>query len=263
MSDITIVTAFFDIGRSDWSVEKGYPHYLKRTTETYLDRFAILAKLDNPMVIYTSPDLEYKIKQLRGDRKTTIFTIEFDNFYVDLRKKIGDIQKSPLFRNQIDPKQLINPEYWNPDYVLINTLKSTFVRMAFQEEVINTELAAWMDFGYCRNVETLNGLTEWKYNFDSNKIHVFSLREMTNINVMNNLIFNKVYITGPCIVSGKEKWIELEDLIFKNLHILMDQGFVDDDQGLLTMSYLTDPDLFDIHMIKDSEWFIAFKEYSK
>ena len=52
MNDITIVTAFFDIGRGEWTPEKGLPHYLHRTNETYLDRFSIMAELDNPMVIY-------------------------------------------------------------------------------------------------------------------------------------------------------------------------------------------------------------------
>ena len=57
MNDISIVTAFFDIGRGDWTPDKGLPHYLQRTTKTYLERFGYLAKLKNKMVIYTSEDL--------------------------------------------------------------------------------------------------------------------------------------------------------------------------------------------------------------
>jgi hypothetical protein len=32
MNEITIVTAFFDIGRGNWTPDKGLPHYLQRTT---------------------------------------------------------------------------------------------------------------------------------------------------------------------------------------------------------------------------------------
>ena len=39
MNDITIVTAFFDIGRGEWTPDKGLPHYLHRTNQTYLQRF--------------------------------------------------------------------------------------------------------------------------------------------------------------------------------------------------------------------------------
>ena len=44
MNDITIVTSFFDIGRGNWTLDRGLPHYLQRTNETYLERFAHLAK---------------------------------------------------------------------------------------------------------------------------------------------------------------------------------------------------------------------------
>ena len=67
MNEITIVTAFFDIGRSDWTPERGLPHYLHRTTDTYLQRFGYMAELDNPMVIYTSKEFVDEIKQKQGN----------------------------------------------------------------------------------------------------------------------------------------------------------------------------------------------------
>ena len=46
MNNISIVTAFFDIGRGNWTPEKGLPDYLYRTTDTYFERFGYLAQLD-------------------------------------------------------------------------------------------------------------------------------------------------------------------------------------------------------------------------
>lgn len=47
---ITIVTAFFDIGRGDWSVENGHPNYLQRSNEKYFKYFSNLAQLENEMI---------------------------------------------------------------------------------------------------------------------------------------------------------------------------------------------------------------------
>ncbi len=56
MNDITIVTAFFDIGRGNWTPDKGLPHYLHRPNEVYLERFGHLSKLDNRVIVFTSED---------------------------------------------------------------------------------------------------------------------------------------------------------------------------------------------------------------
>ena len=95
MNDITIVTAFFDIGRGDWTPDKGLPHYLQRTTQTYLERFGHLAKLENDMVVYTSKDMVKEIEFLRQDRPTQILTVDFKKNFTELRQKITDVQKSP------------------------------------------------------------------------------------------------------------------------------------------------------------------------
>ncbi|EER47878.1 hypothetical protein AM305_05579 [Actinobacillus minor NM305] len=44
--EITIVTAFFDIGRGNISTEAGYPSYLIRSNNTYFSYFVHLAKLE-------------------------------------------------------------------------------------------------------------------------------------------------------------------------------------------------------------------------
>ena len=88
---ITIVTAFFDIGRGDWTPDKGLPHYLERKTETYFERFSNLATLENPMVIYTSPDLVPKVQQIRGNKPTKII----DRKSTRLNSSHTDISRMP------------------------------------------------------------------------------------------------------------------------------------------------------------------------
>ena len=51
MKTISIVTAFFDIGRGE--IGEGYPDYLRRTNDTYFEHFSRLAVLENEMVVFT------------------------------------------------------------------------------------------------------------------------------------------------------------------------------------------------------------------
>ncbi len=262
MNEITIVTAFFDIGRGNWTPNKGLPHYLQRTTDTYLERFGHMAKLENPMVIYTSKDMVEKIRALRQNRPTEILTVDFPNSFVELRKEIERVQKDSSYQSKINPMQVKNPEYWNADYVLVNLLKSSFVNRAL--DVIKTDLIAWIDFGYCREKSTLNNVKKWQYPFDKDKIHFFNLKDWKEGTFIQDVIFNNdVHITGPCIVAGRTMWPVLEKLVHHNVNELLSNSLIDDDQTLLLMAYLQAPQYFELHKVSEQDWFIAFKDYNE
>lgn len=85
---ITIVTAFFDIGRGNIPKNQGYPGYLTRTTKTYFKYFSNLAKLNNEMVIFTSPDLKERILKLRKGKPTKIITIHLQDKFKHILAEI-------------------------------------------------------------------------------------------------------------------------------------------------------------------------------
>jgi protein YibB len=262
MNDITIVTAFFDIGRGDWTPDKGLPHYLQRTTKTYLERFGHMAKLENKMVVYTSKDMANEVRFLRQDRPTEILTLDFPNSFKKLREEITKVQTSSEYQSKISPAQVKNPEYWNADYVLVNALKSSFVTRAMP--MIEDELVAWLDFGYCRTKETLNGVTNWQYPFDKNKIHLFNIKEWQEGTFIQDVIANNdVHMTGPCIVAGRDMWPQMEALVHHSIDELFKNNLIDDDQTLLLMAYLSKPELFKLHPVSNQDWFIAFKDYNE
>jgi protein YibB len=264
MNDITIVTAFFDIGRGDWTPDKGLPHYLHRTTKTYLDRFSHMAKLENPMVVYTSKEFINDIKFIRQDRPTEILTLDFSNSFEKLREEITKVQKDLQYQAKINPMQVKNPEYWNADYVLVNLLKSSFVTKATQTNLIKTDLVAWLDFGYCREESTRNDVKTWQYPFAKDKIHFFNLKDWKEGTYIEDVIFNNdVHVTGPCIVAGKDMWNILEQLVHHNVGELLKNNLIDDDQTLLLMSYLQKPELFELHKVSSDDWFVAFKDYNE
>jgi len=267
MNDISIVTAFFDIGRGDWTMDKGYPHYLQRTTDTYLERFEYLASLDNQIIVYTHPDFIEKIKTIRKEKldKTKIYGIDINDIFSEKLKQISNIQKNQNFVNLINPSQVKNPEYWNEHYVLINFLKTWFVNDAINRNIVQNDIIAWIDFGYCRDKNTIGNLNKWCYNFNDDKIHVFDYREFdsNNMKILDVISNNIVHILGAKIVANKKMWPVMAELMDKSYDMLIGNGLIDDDQTLMLMSTLMAPQVFEKHRISEDNPFIIFKNFSE
>lgn len=254
MSKISIVTAFFDIGRGNWttSVEKNggpLPHYLERSVDKYIDHFSRMCELENEVIVYTSPDLAPRLQAVSPKVKV----VEYDYFEIheELRMKIEAIQTEPKFIKRINPYQVRNPEYWSKDYVGVTSLKASFVDDAFARGLITNEWAAWVDFGYCRDDEHIPTSKKWDYDFTPGLMHYFNYREPNvnrpSENVQLAVLNNIVYIIGGVFVGQKEQWSVLKKDMRESLDILMQNGLVDDDQGLLLMSYFANPDMYELH----------------
>lgn len=254
MSKISIVTAFYDIGRGDWSteVEKNggpLPHYLQRSVDKYIDHFTRMCEIDTEIIVYTSSDIAPLLSAISPNVKV----VEYDyfNIHKDLRDRIESIQANPDFIKKINPYQVRNPEYWSKDYVGVTSLKAFYVHDAFERGLITNDWAAWVDFGYCRDDEHVPTSKKWEYDFTPGLMHYFNYREPNvktptsdvTIAVLNNI----VYIIGGVFVGQKEQWSVLKDDMKRSLETLMNQGLVDDDQGLLLMSYFYNPDMYELH----------------
>lgn len=267
MSNITIVTAFYDIGRGEWTPDKGLPHYLHRTTETYIERFSSMAQLDNQIIVFSTPDIIEKLKPL--NTKNNIVFVHFDIFkqYEHLRQVIQNVQKSDSFQTMINPSQRLNPEYWNADYVLVNFLKATFVSLAIKYNIVKNDLVAWLDFGYCRTPDKIPPSKSWSYDFDVNKMHLFNYMDYDGLDIKTIIANNIVYTLGAKIVGGKEVWPQFEDLMADNLKQLLNNSMVDDDQTIMLMSTIVKPELFELHRIPDHQKgldaFVVFQDFNK
>ena len=141
---ISIVTAFFDIGRGEIGEE--YPDYLRRTNDKYFEHFSRLAVLENEMVVFTSEEHRNRIMKLREGKPTKVIITELKKKFRRQIKAIEKVQKSEEFRNRVNKDMLINIEYWSPEYVLINNLKTYFVNYAIRKKLVSGEQVAWVDF---------------------------------------------------------------------------------------------------------------------
>jgi protein YibB len=269
MSDITIVTAFYDIGRSEWTPENGHPHYLHRPTETYIERFSHLAQLENEMIVFTSTDLLSKLQPLRAGKedKTKFVVLDIFTQYAHIKKAIEEIQALEEYQNMISPSQRANPEYWNADYVLVNLLKTMFVTSAIRHNLVSNELVAWLDFGYCRTADKIPASKKWSYDFDPTKIHLFDYMDYDDKPITEVIANNIVYILGAKIVGGRNVWpdfLHAMNIAFRNLVF---NSLIDDDQTLLLMAAMNNPDLVQLHRIPDHQLgldpFVIFDKFNE
>lgn len=264
---ITIVTAFYDIGRGDWTPDKGLPHYLQRTTDTYIERFSHMAQMENEMVVFSTPDIIEKLKPLRGDRPTKFVSFDIFSKYADLIKDVHNIQKTDAFQNLIIPQQRANPEYWNAHYVVVNFLKSVFVNLAIKHNLVSNELVSWLDFGYCRTPDKVPASKKWSYDFDTSKMHLFNYKDYDDKPIHEIIATNDVYILGAKIVGGVTAWPKFESAMKENLVELGTNGLIDDDQTLMLMSTIKYPELFELHKIPDHQLgldpFVIFSDFNK
>lgn len=258
MSNISIVTAFFDIGRSDWGqdvIKHGgpLPHYLKRSTDQYIHHFSRLCELNNEIVVFTSFDLVDTLTNIKkiNPKANTPKVISYDYFsnHSNLRNKIEQIQSSSEFAKKINPYQIRNPEYWNKDYVAVTSLKAHFVDQAITLGHINNEWSAWVDFGYCRDDNHLPESKNWNFDFTPNKINFFNYRDPNLKSPMDSISLavqnNVVFIIGGVFAAQRDNWKTLSNYMRDSLEELMQNGLVDDDQGLLLMSFYKNPELFE------------------
>lgn len=254
MSNITIITAFFDIGRGDWTqdVQKNggpLPHYLHRSVDKYIDHFKRMCELENEIIVYTSPDLVERLQSV--SQKVKVISYDYFNIHKDLRDRIEEVQSSEKFIKKINPYQVRNPEYWSKDYVGVTSLKAFFVCDAYEKNLVSNELAAWVDFGYCRDDDHVPSSKKWSYDFTPNKMHFFNYRVPNTIDSRNQISMaiqsNIVFIIGGVFVGDKERWNILARDMKISLEQLIEKGFVDDDQGLLLISYFNNPEMYELH----------------
>jgi protein YibB len=260
MKNITIVTAFYDIGRDLWN------NY-GRKTSTYFECFKLLCQLKNKIIVFSEEKFRPYFDEIIENYKSDLIV-----FYQDIIKTntelISNIKKSQLNLQRIGGLDDNGnpPEYWSPEYVLVNFLKSQFCISAIEKVTDIDEIVAWIDFGYLKKQEQIPESKLWNYQF-SDKIHLWSIKNIPKqIDLLYTIRSNTVYIQGCHIVATKNKWYKLNELINKQLSTLLSNNLVDDDQTLLLMSYASEPENFKIYNetinYQDLGWFFILQYYN-
>ena len=250
--EVTIITAFFDIGRESWQGK------MQRSNEKYFEYFDFWARIKNKVIVYTEPAYSEKILAIRekyglADR-TEIIAIE-DKTALDkeVYEAMATALKNPIaqsFRTEQD-----HPEVYNPDYNFIMYLKYYFLTQAIKDNLTGN-MCAWMDFGYNKGGHFYTDVNDfdflWTVDLSKDKIHLFSFgeeKELWELPVFEVVRTMEVYISGEIIIVPKNLAEEFFSLCRRCEMSLGDVGLSDDDQTVLLMMYRLCPKLFELHQM--------------
>jgi len=261
--EVSIVSAFFDIGRDSWEGRNGW---LRRTTEDYLGWFNNLGRLKNQMIIFTESKFAADILQIRrmnGLESDTIVML-CDHLFAEngpVGTQVGAIRQAmrPEFRGFVqDPER---PEYWNANYVLLNSLKSAFVCAAMKLGLNAHEQIAWIDFGYCRDDRRFDPSVPWCFDCGG-RMNIFHIQEPDERPIFDVIRTGDVYFQGCHIVGPTTAWFQFRELIDEVMSSMLACGLIDDDQTAILMAYRRAPELFRIHSITPNDWFVVLRDFA-
>ncbi len=249
MGEISLVTAFFDIGRKEW---KGF----ERDNSKYVNYFRFWARVKNNLIVYTEPKMAEEVKKIRADYglldRTQVIVIDdirtIDNEIYQLIEYALSNELAVKYR-----KHPWMPECCKPLYNYVMYLKPYFILDTIKKGLIKSEMVAWIDFGFNHGGATYTNSEEFSTLFLdkglSNKIHVFAVDELDDVPIFEIVRNMHTYIAGAVMIASSNLWKVLADLYRQATISLAQCGFSDDDQTLTVMAYRANPKVFEVHQM--------------
>lgn len=232
-NEITIVSAFYDIGRKDIK-------NFERDNDKYLSYFEFLAGIKNKMIIYTQENVKEKILNIRKkynlEDKTIIIIKELQEFDKENYENI--ITTFQNYNQTLNRKNPNNIECISPVYCYLMYLKPFFVCDAI-EKGLTSENIMWLDFGFNHGGEffidknQFNFLLEKQDDIDNNKINFFSIKDDDKQNLANIYFSMQTFIIGGLIFANIKNWGAFKDNMQECLKNFISLNIVDDDQIML------------------------------
>ena len=251
MNDILFVTAFKDIGRSEWNSHK-------RTNEDYFNYFLnITNNIKYKLIVYLDDDItkellsKYKFNDnIIFDKITNVDTF-YEKYLVEERRVISSIE----FKNKL-PKHRFrkHPETWSAKYTLINHSKVNFVSYS-RKQYPDYKFYSWIDFGYVRQISSL------PKDIDISKLPEKIIYQAFQIpskrlNAIQMLQIDEAVIAGSAFIVANSL-VENFQNIYENKIKLWHQHYIcDDDQSLVLQLYHENKEIFEL--IQDNNWFSLY-----
>lgn len=248
---LTIVTSLIDIGRGDWNTKH------RRSIEEYISNFSNVCKLENNMVIWTTSELEPKIRELRKGRENTtdiqIISIQDCRLY-SRKQEIGEIMARNRTRVYYHENACDAPEFTSTEYVIVVNNKVDFMERTAKLYPL-TKYLVWVDAGYsCGTYDMIDKSVRIPDSSYQNSIYICKLWEYwfnrDPLEFQNQWPLDVV--DGGFVCISQEMIMGFAKEYYTLVDQLLDKGIVDDDQFFMTMLYVKQPDLFSL---EPGKWF--------
>ncbi len=243
----TIVTAFFDIGRSGWS---GF----ERTRNYYLDCFKFWARMRNNLIIYSDQETCERAMQVRKDfgleSQTRVEVID-DIFAIQPKtyERIKyNMSRPELIRFRLRPEK---PEASVPEYNYLIFLKPYFILDAIAKGYTNDSVA-WVDFGFNQNGVYYLHPEEfdftWSHPLDG-KFHLFARLKLDDRPIFEIIRTMGDTFQATVMPAPASAWPIVWEAFNRNQEHVLACGLADTEQTLLMMIYREMPELFQVHIL--------------
>ena len=249
---ITLVTAFFDIGRSDWD------SYFKRDTETYIQSFLNFMDTEYRMVIFM--DSRYINRIPKSENKILIpIDISFLHEHCSWKylKVDREIMESEKYKNLVSDRiKRGHGENVSSEYNLINHSKIDFIKYAKDHSLLS-DYVCWVDFGYhnaiCQNDPHKFPLGVLDQNkFDKTRATFCIVSEPKEYDPFKTLISAPDIFTGSFYGIPGNLIHTLHGFYHESLQELYNLGISDDDQHVWLHFFTKNSELF--HLTLFNEW---------
>lgn len=260
LSDVTIVTAFYDLDRSNWSSPM-----FRRPTEDYIRAFSRLVSNDYSMVIYADARHLNTIRDLvsasiGSDKKVVIPISEewmIENLWSWSRlQRETEIMNSAQYKDVIPQRIAMGyPENVNPRYTILTHSKIDFLCHAIENHHAITNNLMWVDFGYLSDKAVAGGFVPKKrlssLNMIPNKVNLCSLA-----NRIVEQDFDPIFtlknapekLTAGVFCGSTSVLKKFQQVSHECLVQMQGMGIADDEQAVWLGCIKTSPSLFAIHM---------------
>lgn len=261
---IQYVTAFYDIGRSEWD-------WFQRSTQHYIESAMNYLKLDYNIIIYIDDKYVEFFQKCKKENQIIVPINEKwlnDNIYTWRQLEKDDaIIKSPQYQNLVYDR-IVNryPENRFSRYNLINHSKIDFINHAIDNYNVD-EFVFWVDFGYFYSVLGNNPIKFPTQPLDIKKFNIskinFFLRsevKRSDFDIINTLKNPREVFTGSLFGGPKHLMSLFQQRCHEALEEFHNHNISDDDQHLYLRVYSRFPNLF--HLVIDHDkWPEILREY--
>jgi hypothetical protein len=147
MSDITLVTALYDINRGKNGDGRSFDEYLSWFKDTL--------KVSSPMVVYVDESLKEFVEEERESRPTQIITGPLEKVpYYYLNEEINTILQSEEYKNKIGAPNRVECKMSLYNVIIYSKFK--WMEAAVKENYFNSSYFMWMDAGLSRFFNGIN-----------------------------------------------------------------------------------------------------------
>lgn len=236
-----IITALYDIGRSDWKD-------FAMSYDTYLHWMANTLALNCEMVIFTQPKFEERVRLMRSKAdphntmtKYVINEIEDLEAYKTWNEPLTALMQSEEFKSKRHWNHV--PEMNHPLYNIVMFNKVFFLKEALGLCPDATHLL-WLDAGGIRT-EISNANWPNLNKLESNKIQKFSHNVPFEVTDPEWHSFSQVRnIQGTAFICPSHMIDWYINEIHKTVGFCLNNKFIGSDEKIFDLTYLRDPDKF-------------------